>query len=161
MTQLIRTTPNADRNTLYAELFPQIESLLRGEKSMIANMANVSSVIYHTLGFHWVGFYLVQGDELVLGPFHGPIACTRIPRGKGVCGHAWQENQTTVVPDVETFPGHIACSAMSRSELVVPLRQHGEVMAVLDIDSSALNDFHEEDVRFFERVALVLMQSRS
>lgn len=161
MKQLIHTTPNADRNTLYAEILPQIDSLLRGETSLIANMANASSVIYHALGFHWVGFYLVQGDELVLGPFHGPIACTRIPRGKGVCGHAWQENQTTVVPDVEAFPGHIACSAWSRSELVVPLRQHGEVLAVLDIDSSAINDFDENDVRFFERIALILMECQS
>ncbi|MFM7729608.1 MAG: GAF domain-containing protein, partial [Flavobacteriales bacterium] len=146
---------------LYAELIPQIDNLLRGEASWIANMANTSSVIYHALGFHWVGFYLVEHDELVLGPFHGPVACTRIQRGKGVCGHAWQVNQTTVVPDVDLFPGHIACSAASRSELVIPLMRNHQVVGVFDIDSSALNDFQEDDVHFFERVAAILMECDS
>jgi GAF domain-containing protein len=156
MTQLIHTTPNADRNTLYAELLPQIKQLIQGETSLISNMANIASVLYHSLGFHWVGFYLVEGDELVLGPFHGPVACTRIARGKGVCGHAWVENKTTNVPDVEAFPGHIACSALSRSELVVPIRNKHHVIAVLDIDSARINDFHEHDVAFFEALSQLL-----
>jgi GAF domain-containing protein len=114
--------------------------------------------LHQTFGFHWVGFYLVKGNELVLGPFQGPVACTRIPFGKGVCGTAWKEAKTQLVPDVELFPGHIACSALSRSEIVVPLFQNGEVMAVLDIDSSLADDFSEADKEGLEAIAGMLVQ---
>ena len=146
----------ADRAGQYAELIPQLKALLEGESDLIANMANTAAAIHHTFGFHWVGFYLVKGNELVLGPFQGPVACTRIPFGKGVCGTAWKEAKTQLVPDVELFPGHIACSALSRSEIVVPLFKDSEVMAVLDIDSSLLNDFSEEDKVNMEQVCRLL-----
>jgi GAF domain-containing protein len=141
-----------DRAGKYAELLPQLKALLEGESDFIANMANTAAAIHQTFGFHWVGFYLVKGNELVLGPFQGPVACTRIPFGKGVCGTAWKEAKTQLVPDVELFPGHIACSAISKSEIVVPLIKDGEVMAVLDIDSSFLDDFTEVDREWLERV---------
>jgi len=141
-----------DRAEKYAELLPQLKALLEGESDLIANMANTAAAIHQTFGFHWVGFYLVKGNELVLGPFQGPVACTRIPFGKGVCGTAWKEAKTQLVPDVELFPGHIACSALSKSEIVVPLIKDGEVAAVLDIDSSLLDDFTEVDREWLERV---------
>jgi GAF domain-containing protein len=146
----------ADRAGQYAELIPQLKALLEGESDLIANMANTAAAIHQAFGFHWVGFYLVKGNELLLGPFQGPVACTRIPFGKGVCGTAWKEAKTQLVPDVELFPGHIACSALSRSEIVVPLFKDGEVMAVLDIDSSLLNDFSEEDKVNMEQVCRLL-----
>jgi GAF domain-containing protein len=145
-----------DRAGKYAELLPQLKALLEGESDLIANMANTAAVIHQAFGFHWVGFYLVKGNELVLGPFQGPVACTRIPFGKGVCGTAWKEAKTQLVPDVELFPGHIACSALSKSEIVVPLINEGEVVAVLDIDSSLLNDFTELDQEWLERVCTIL-----
>ena len=141
-----------DRAGKYAELIPQLKALLEGESDLIANMANTAAAIHQAFGFHWVGFYLVKGNELVLGPFQGPVACTRIPFGKGVCGTAWKEAKTQLVPDVDLFPGHIACSALSKSEIVVPLINEGEVFAVLDIDSSLLNDFTELDQEWLERV---------
>ena len=141
-----------DRAGKYAELLPQLKALLEGESDLIANMANTAAAIHQTFGFHWVGFYLVKGNELVLGPFQGPVACTRIPFGKGVCGTAWKEAKTQLVPDVELFPGHIACSALSKSEIVVPLIKDSEVAAVLDIDSSLLDDFTEVDREWLERV---------
>lgn len=137
----------------YRALLPQIKGLLAGEDDLIANLANVCAALKETFGFFWVGFYLVKGDELVLGPFQGPVACTRIRRGRGVCGMAWAEAGTLVVPDVDVFPGHIACSSRSRSEIVIPLvRAEGGVWGVLDIDSDELNGFDETDVRYLEEL---------
>lgn len=137
----------------YQTLLPQIKSLTEGEPDLIANLANVSAALKETFSFFWAGFYLVKEDELVLGPFQGPIACTRIKMGRGVCGTAWAEVKTLVVPDVDAFPGHIACSSLSRSEIVVPLRRaNGEVWGVLDIDSEQLNTFDDTDARFLQEI---------
>lgn len=141
---------------LYATLLPQLESIVEGEPDMIANMANVSACIMDTFHFWWVGFYRVQDAELVLGPFQGPLACTRIKKGRGVCGTAWQEGKTIVVPNVDEFPGHIACSSASKSEIVVPVMRDGEVIAVLDIDSEHLSAFDETDKYWLEKVAQLL-----
>lgn len=132
----------------YETLLPQIASLIEGETDTIANLANISAVLKQTFGFFWVGFYLVKNEMLVLGPFQGPLACTRIRYGKGVCGTAWKEQQTLVIPDVYAFPGHIACSSDSKSEIVVPILKNGQVAGVLDIDSDALNSFDDTDVRY-------------
>ena len=138
----------------YALLLEQVRSVVEGETDRIANMANVASMIHETFGFWWTGFYRVEGDELVLGPFQGPLACTRIKRGRGVCGTAWERDETVIVPDVEQFPGHIACSSLSRSEIVVPVHDNeGRVVAVLDIDSKDLNTFDETDRHYLELVA--------
>lgn len=136
----------------YRALLPQLKSLVEGEEDLIANLANVSAALKETFRFFWVGFYLVKGEELVLGPFQGPIACTRIRKGRGVCGTSWAKNETLVVPDVDAFPGHIACSSLSRSEIVVPLRSGNEVWGVLDVDSGELNSFDETDARFLEEL---------
>lgn len=142
----------------YKLLLEQVKSIVEGETDLIANMANVAAMIHETFGFWWTGFYRVEGDELVLGPFQGPLACTRIKKGRGVCGTAWAEDRTVVVPDVEQFPGHIACSSASRSEIVVPLRDgKGGVFAVLDIDSAELNTFDEVDRVWLESVAEAMM----
>lgn len=140
----------------YALLYKQIASLVEGENDTIANMANVAAMIHFTFGFWWTGFYRVAGEELVLGPFQGPLACSRIKYGRGVCGTAWREQQTQVVPDVEQFPGHIACSSMSRSEIVVPVWRGEEIMAVLDIDSEHLATFDEVDKEWLERIVALL-----
>lgn len=140
----------------YMELIPQIRSLVAGESDEIANMANVAAALHREFAFWWTGFYRVIGDKLVLGPFQGPIACTRIARGRGVCGTAWLEDRSVVVPDVEEFPGHIACSSESRSEIVVPCRREGSVYAVLDIDSRDLASFDETDRRYLEEIAALL-----
>ncbi len=140
----------------YEALLPQIESLVSGEPDVIARMANVAAVLHEAFGFWWTGFYRVQGDELVLGPFQGPIACTRIPFGRGVCGTAWQRAETVVVPNVHQFAGHIACSSASNSEIVVPLLRAGEVTAVLDIDSKDFNTFDETDKHFLEQIATII-----
>ena len=129
----------------YKEIIPQIKALVEGESDLIANLANVTAALKQTFDFFWVGFYIVKNDELVLGPFQGPIACTRIKKGKGVCGHVFETKKTALVPDVDTFPGHIACSSLSKSEIVVPLLRNDEVLAVLDVDSDLLNDFDEID----------------
>ena len=146
------------REERYRELYPQLQSLISRESNLIANLANTAAALRQAFGFFWVGFYLVEGDELVLGPFQGDIACTRIARGRGVCGTSWQTGKTLVVPDVEAFPGHIACSSSSRSEIVVPLRDiSGEIVGVLDIDSDRLADFSEEvDSPALERIAELL-----
>ena len=130
--------------------------MVESEPNLIANMSNLSSLIHFTFGFWWTGFYFVDGKQLVLGPFQGPLACTRIPFGKGVCGTAWKEGQTLVVPDVEQFPGHIACSSESRSEIVVPIFKDGKVWAELDIDSKELNTFDEIDKQWLEQIVKVL-----
>ncbi|HEX8658791.1 MAG TPA: GAF domain-containing protein [Hymenobacter sp.] len=129
----------------YQQLLPQIAALTTGEPDLTANLANAAAALRQAFGFFWVGFYLVKGDELVLGPFQGPIACTRIRQGKGVCGTSWARAETIVVPDVEAFPGHIACSSASKSEIVVPILKEGRVVAVLDVDSDQLNDFNHDD----------------
>lgn len=137
----------------YEALFPQVKALLEGEPDLIANLANVSAALKETFSFFWVGFYLVKDDWLVLGPFQGPVACTRISKGRGVCGTAWREARTLVVPDVDVFPGHIACSSLSRSEIVVPMkRSSGEVWGVLDIDSEALAQFDDVDAAYLEKM---------
>lgn len=129
----------------YRVLLPQVIALCTGEPNLVANLANTASALKMTFDFFWIGFYLVETDELVLGPFQGPIACTRIAFGKGVCGSAWKQNETLVVPDVDAFPGHIACSSDSKSEIVVPIRKNGQIVAILDVDSAALNDFDQVD----------------
>ena len=136
----------------YQNLIPQIENLIAGEEDLIANLANISAALKEQFGWFWVGFYLVKNDELVLGPFQGPVACTRIKKGRGVCGTSWQEAKTILVSDVEQFPGHIACSSLSQSEVVVPLLKNGEVVGVLDVDSEHLNHFDHEDVFFLEKI---------
>lgn len=141
----------------YRVLLPQVRSLLAGETDRVANLANVAAALKTTFGFFWVGFYRVQGDELVLGPFQGPVACTRIARGRGVCGTAWQEDRTLVVPDVDAFPGHIACSSLSRSEIVVPLHdREGRVRGVLDIDSDRPAAFDATDAAWLEELCILL-----
>lgn len=137
----------------YALLRKQVESLTEGESDLTANLANVAAAIQQTFQFWWTGFYLVRGEQLVLGPFQGPVACTRIPFGRGVCGTAWQRRETVIVPDVEEFPGHIACSSASRSEIVVPILRDGDVLGVLDIDSRELATFDEEDSAGLETIA--------
>ena len=137
----------------YRELLPKVRALAGGETDRIAKMANVAALLHQEMGFWWTGFYRVQGQELVLGPFQGPVACTRIPFGRGVCGTAWRERKTVVVPDVEQFPGHIACSSESRSEIVVPVWQGDEIVAVLDIDSRELGTFDETDRHYLEQIA--------
>lgn len=140
----------------YGLLYKQIQALVEDESDTIANMANVSAMIHHTFGFWWTGFYRVIDGELVLGPFQGPLACSRIAYGRGVCGTAWKERTTQVVPDVEKFPGHIACSSASKSEIVVPLIKEGEVTAVLDIDSEHLATFDDTDRHWLEKIAELL-----
>ena len=136
----------------YRTLLPQAKALCAGEPNLVANLANIASALKMTFDFFWVGFYLVENDQLVLGPFQGPIACTRIAYGKGVCGASWKQNETLLVPDVEAFPGHIACSSESKSEVVVPIRKNGQVIAILDVDSNVLNDFDTIDARYLNEL---------
>lgn len=140
----------------YEALLPQIKAVVEDEPDLIANMANVAAMLHETFGFWWTGFYRVEGAELVLGPFQGPMACTRIRKGRGVCGTAWLKEETQVVPDVDKFPGHIACSSASRSEIVVPIFQEGKVIAVLDIDSERLNTFDKTDRQNLEQIVKML-----
>lgn len=140
----------------YEALLPQIKAVIEDESDLIANMANVAAMLHETFGFWWTGFYRVVGEELVLGPFQGPMACTRIKKGRGVCGTAWQQEETQVVPDVDKFPGHIACSSLSRSEIVVPVKQGEDIIAVLDIDSAELNTFDYTDRHFLEEIVSML-----
>jgi GAF domain-containing protein len=136
----------------YETLLPQIMALLEGEPDLIANLANISAALSEQFGWLWTGFYLVKNDELVLGPFQGPVACTRIKKGRGVCGKAWADAATLVVPDVEKFPGHIACSSLSRSEIVVPVIKNNEVIAVLDADSESIESYDETDKEYLEKL---------
>lgn len=154
MAEQLTLSQTRDRQTIYTALLPQLEALVAGESDPVANMANVAAGLREAFGFFWVGFYRVVGRELVLGPFQGPLACTRIGLGRGVCGRAWSERQTIVVPDVETFPGHIACSSESKSEIVVPFfdRTGEQVAGVLDIDSDRPDDFSETDRHELERL---------
>jgi L-methionine (R)-S-oxide reductase len=140
----------------YKSLLPQIKALVEGETDRVANLAIIAAALKQQFDWLWVGFYLVRDGQLVVGPFQGPIACTRISKGRGVCGTAWQEGRTLIVPDVEVFPGHIACSSLSRSEIVVPIYHQGEVVGVLDADSVELNDFDETDRRWLEQVVAII-----
>ena len=144
------------KNDKYELLYKQIVSVVAAESDPIANMANVCSMLHHTFGFWWTGFYRVMGGELVLGPFQGPMACTRIAKGKGVCGTAWSEERTQLVEDVDKFPGHIACSSLSRSEIVVPIWRNNEIIGVLDIDSEHLATFDSTDQEWLERIVQLL-----
>lgn len=140
----------------YEALIPQIKGLLTGESNLIANLANTAAALKEQFGWFWVGFYLVENDELVLGPFQGPVACTRIKKGRGVCGSSWEQEKTLIVPDVEKFPGHIACSSLSKSEIVVPLLKEGNIWGVLDVDSSEYNQFDETDQQYLEQIIALL-----
>ena len=143
---------STDKKEQYLSLIPQIEALLYGETDLIANLANVAAALKEQFKWFWVGFYLVKNNELVLGPFQGPVACTRIAKGKGVCGSAWEQAKTLIVPDVDAFPGHIACASASRSEIVLPLFYNNEVVGVLDVDSEHLAHFDETDARYLEQI---------
>ena len=136
----------------YLSLIPQIKGLVSGEPDLVANLANIAAALKEQFGFFWVGFYLVKADELVLGPFQGPVACTRITKGRGVCGASWAQANTIIVPDVEKFPGHIACSSISKSEIVIPLLKNNEVWGVLDVDSDQYNSFDETDSQFLQEI---------
>lgn len=146
----------ATREERYQLLLPQLQALTAGETDLIANVSNIIAAIKESFGFFWVGVYFVKAEELVLGPFQGPLACTRIGYGKGVCGSAWKEGRTLLVPDVELFPGHIACSSRSRSEIVLPVFANDRVVMVLDVDSEHLNDFSDTDARYLQQVASLL-----
>ena len=153
------TVVSGEKSAIYDSLIPQIKALVGDEKDLVANLANVAAAIKQTFGFFWVGFYLVKDDELVLGPFQGPIACTRIALGKGVCGTSWEKGETIVVDDVDAFPGHIACSSLSKSEIVVPVIKNGNVVAVLDIDSDTLSTFDETDAHYLNNLCEWLSSS--
>lgn len=155
-------TVSGTKEEQYQSLLPQLEALVQGESNTVANMANIAAALKSQFDFFWVGFYLVDTpDELVLGPFQGPIACTRIKKGRGVCGTVWQKEHSLVVPDVDAFPGHIACSSLSRSEVVVPLIDQGKVVGLLDVDSDQLNDFNEVDQRYLEQIVDLLVKKES
>ena len=144
---------STDRKTVYETIIPQIQALIKSESDLIANLANISAVLKEAFGFFWVGFYIAKEGQLVLGPFQGPIACTRIPFHKGVCGASYSQQKTIIVPDVEAFPGHIACSSASKSEIVLPVfHRNGTVAMVLDVDSDELDDFSETDAQFLENM---------
>ena len=141
---------------MYQSIIPQIAALIEGEQDLIANLANIAAALKVQFGWWWVGFYLVKNNELVLGPFQGPVACTRIHKGRGVCGAAWQQEKTIIVPDVEKFPGHIACSSLSKSEIVVPIFSQQQVVGVLDVDSEVLNFFDATDERYLKEIVDLL-----
>lgn len=145
------------REEQYRSLIPQLSALLQGEIDLVANLANVAAALKEQFGWLWIGFYLVKGEELVLGPFQGPVACTRIKKGRGVCGTCWEKKETVIVDDVEKFPGHIACSSLSRSEIVIPVLQNNKVVAVLDADSEALGHFDETDQKYLEEIVGMIM----
>ncbi len=163
MSEELLFTKGSDRESLYREIIPQIEALVNDEASLIANMANVSAVIKEVFGRLWVGFYLLdkKQNNLVLGPFQGPLACTRIEFGKGVCGSAYQKKEVIIVPDVDQFPGHIACSSLSKSEIVIPGILNKEVIFVLDIDSKDLNEFDEMDKLYLEKIVGIIINQES
>jgi GAF domain-containing protein len=152
MAEDLNIISSTDKAEQYKSLVPQIEALLYGEADLIANLANICAALKEQFKWLWVGFYMVKNNELVLGPFQGPVACTRIALGKGVCGAAWERAETLIVPDVDTFPGHIACSSLSKSEIVVPLFEDGKVVAVLDVDSETLDQFNETDAQYLEQI---------
>lgn len=143
---------NVNKEEQYQSLLPQIKGLLSGETDQVANLANIAAALKEQFDWFWVGFYLVKDDELVLGPFQGPVACTRIKKGKGVCGTSWERAEVIIVPDVDEFPGHIACAAASRSEIVLPLYQQGNIVGVLDVDSVELANFDEIDAKYLQQI---------
>lgn len=152
MAEELKVSTATDKREKYESLIPQIEALIQGEEDQVANLANIAAALRYGMGFFWVGFYMVKNDQLVLGPFQGPIACTRINKGSGVCGQSWERAETIVVPNVDAFPGHIACSSASKSEIVVPIKRNGEVIGVLDVDSEELNSFNEVDQKYLEKL---------
>lgn len=161
MAEQLTVSTSSDKQERYRVLLPQVEALVAGEPDLVANLANITAALREAMDFFWVGFYQVKGSQLVLGPFQGPIACTRIEFGKGVCGASWKEKRVIIVPDVDQFPGHIACSSASRSEIVLPVVRQGEVVMVLDVDSNRVNDFDkfdEEGLRAIVRIVESLPQ---
>src|SRR3569623_1913017 len=156
MAEDLNIIQSTDKQEQYQSLIPQIEALLEGETDLIANQANAIAALKEQFKWFWVGFYVVKNGELVLGPFQGPVACTRISKGKGVCGTAWEQGKTLIVPDVDAFPGHIACSSLSKSEIVVPVYQNNEVVAVLDVDSEELDQFDQTDAQYLEQIVKLL-----
>lgn len=156
MAEDLTINTSTDKAEQYQSLIPQIEGLLYGETDLVANMANVCAALKEQFKWFWVGFYLVKDGQLVLGPFQGPVACTRIAKGKGVCGTAWEQAQTLIVPDVDAFPGHIACSSLSKSEIVLPLFNNGEVVGVLDVDASELDEFDNTDAKYLEQIVKLI-----
>jgi GAF domain-containing protein len=152
----LNLTKGLNREEIYQELIPQIQALVSGETDLIANLANISAALKEAFNFFWVGFYLVKEGELVLGPFQGPVACTRIQKGKGVCGAAWQDQKTIIVPNVDEFPGHIACSSFSKSEIVLPLVVGGKVKLILDVDSDRLDDFSKIDEKYLNEILMLI-----
>lgn len=160
MSEQLIISPDATKSEKYQSLLPQLEALTAGETDLTANLANIAAALKETFGWWWVGFYWVKNDELVLSPFQGPVACTRIKYGRGVCGTAWQQAQSQLVPDVEKFPGHIACSSLSVSEIVVPvLDKNGQVAGVLDVDSERYDVLDETDVFYLEKIAGIITQT--
>jgi GAF domain-containing protein len=156
MSEQLYLPKGAKKAEKYQAILPQVKALISGEEDLIANMANIAAVLKEAFGFYWVGFYFVKEGALVLGPFQGPLACTRIQKGKGVCGSAWEAGETIIVPDVDAFPGHIACSSASRSEIVVPIFKAGKIIAVLDVDSDQPEDFDREDQKYLEEIVSFL-----
>lgn len=156
MAEELLISTSHDKAERYKTLVPQIEALITGESDVVANLSNIAAALKQAMNFFWVGFYLVKENQLVLGPFQGPIACTRINLGKGVCGTSWKEGKTIVVPNVDEFPGHIACSSASKSEIVLPAFKNGAVSLVLDVDSDQLNDFDEVDAKALEQVMRII-----
>lgn len=152
MAEDLKIIAAGSKEAQYQSLLPQIEALITGESDLIANLGNISAALKEQFNWFWVGFYLVKADELVLGPFQGPVACTRIKKGRGVCGQSWEKAETLIVPDVDAFPGHIACSSASRSEIVLPLIKAGEVIGVLDVDSEHLDQFDEVDALYLKKL---------
>jgi L-methionine (R)-S-oxide reductase len=155
----LKITLGFSRAETYKEIIPQIRALIADETDFIANLANIAAVLKEALGFFWIGFYLVKGEELVLGPFQGPVACTRIQNGKGVCGTAWQDKKTIIVPDVNQFPGHIACSSQSKSEIVLPVFKGHKVHTILDIDSDQFDDFSEIDKNYLSEIIKIVEEA--
>jgi L-methionine (R)-S-oxide reductase len=156
MAEDLKIINSIDKQEQYQSLIPQIEGLLYGETDLVANLANISAALKEQFKWFWVGFYLIKDNELVLGPFQGPVACTRIAKGKGVCGTAWEQAKTLIVPDVEAFPGHIACSSLSRSEIVIPIYHNNQVVGVLDVDSEELDQFDQTDAQYLEQIIKLL-----
>jgi len=152
----LKISSSLPKKEKYQELLPQLKALVEGESDLIANLANVSAALKETFGFLWIGFYLIRDNELVLGPFQGPVACTRIQKRKGVCGKSWEKEETIIVKDVEKFEGHIACSSLSKSEIVVPLWCQNQIIGVLDVDSLKLNTFDETDATYLEKICSIL-----
>jgi len=152
LTEDLKISKGVSREETYQEILPQIKGLIAGESDLIANLANIAAALKEAFGFFWIGFYLVKKSELILGPFQGPVACTRIQKGKGVCGLAWNDQKTIIVQDVDQFPGHIACSSLSKSEIVIPVIKNDEVRLILDIDSDQLNDFSELDEKYLSQI---------